>query len=245
MQPSAELNAPGKDRALRAMFAEIAPSYDWLNHVLSINIDKLWRRRTVGKLEDILSKPDSLALDICCGTGDLAIELGRRTRVIGCDFCHPMLLIGKNKVSSRKASNGKPILLAEGDALRLPFASQQFDAVTIAFGLRNLASVETGLEEILRVLKPHGRAAILEFSQPVIPLLRGAFGFYFNHILPRIGALVSGSSFAYQYLPDSVRAFPNQIRLAEMMRAAGFANVKYENLSGGIAALHTGERQTT
>ena len=242
MQPSAEMNAPGKDRALRAMFAEIAPSYDWLNHVLSINIDKLWRRRTVRKLEDVLAKPDSIALDICCGTGDLTLELARKTRVIGCDFCHPMLLIGKGKASSQNGSARKPLLLTEGDALRLPFSNEKFDAVTIAFGLRNLASVETGLAEIMRVMKPGGRAAILEFSQPVIPLLRGAFGFYFNHIRPRIGALVSGSTFAYQYLPDSVRNFPTQNRLAEMMRDAGFVNVEYDNLSGGIAALHVGER---
>jgi len=237
------MNAPGKDRALRAMFAEIAPSYDWLNHVLSINIDKRWRRFVVSRLDDVISTPDSIALDICCGTGDLTLELARKTRVIGCDFCHPMLLIGRNKVASREAGASRPLLFAEGDALQLPFGKGQFNAVTIAFGLRNLVNVEDGLKEIRRVLKPGGRAAILEFSRPVVPVLRQAFGFYFNHILPRIGALVSGSSFAYQYLPDSVRAFPNQVRLADMMRAAGFVNVRYHNLSGGIAALHTGESQ--
>ena len=242
MQPSAEMNAPGKDRALRVMFAEIAPSYDWLNHVLSLNIDKRWRRVTVEKLADVLARPESIALDICCGTGDLTIELGRRTRVIGCDFCHPMLLIGREKLKSREP--GKRVILAEADALRLPFASAQFDAVTIAFGLRNLVNVEQGLNEILRVLKPGGRAAVLEFSHPTFPVLRWAFGLYFNHILPRIGALVSGSSFAYRYLPESVHAFPNQKRLAEMMRAAGFVNVEFSNFSGGIAALHTGERSS-
>lgn len=240
MQPSAEMNAPGKDRALRVMFAEIAPSYDWLNHVLSMNIDKLWRRFVVNKLTDAISSPDSIALDICCGTADLTLELSRRTRVIGCDFCHPMLLIGRKKIDSRR--NGKTALLAEGDALHLPFASDKFDAATIAFGLRNLVNVEAGLKEILRVLKPGGRAAVLEFSHPVFPPLRWAFGFYFNHILPRIGAIVSGSNFAYQYLPDSVHAFPTQQRLAEMMRAAGFVKVAYHNLSGGIAAVHIGER---
>jgi demethylmenaquinone methyltransferase / 2-methoxy-6-polyprenyl-1,4-benzoquinol methylase len=242
MQPSAEMNAPGKDRALRVMFAEIAPSYDWLNHALSMNIDKRWRRLVVSKLEDVISSPDSIALDICCGTGDLTLELARKTRVIGCDFCHPMLLIGRKKAQAREAALSHPVILAEGDALHLPFVREQFDAVTIAFGLRNLVNVQEGLSEILRVLKPGGRAAVLELSHPTLPILRRAFGFYFDHILPRIGAIVSGSTFAYQYLPDSVRAFPNQQLLAEMMRAAGFVKVDYSNLSGGIAALHIGER---
>src|SRR6186997_1043267 len=145
MQPGAEMNAPGKDRALRAMFAEIAPSYDWLNHVLSINIDKRWRRFVVSRLDDVISTPDSIALDICCGTGDLTLELSRKTRVIGCDFCHPMLLIGRNKVASREAGASRPLLFAEGDALQLPFGKGQFNAVTIAFGLRNLVNVEDGL----------------------------------------------------------------------------------------------------
>lgn len=242
MQPSAEMNAPGKDRAVRVMFAEIAPSYDWLNHVLSMNIDKLWRRFVVRRLEDVLARANSIALDVCCGTGDLTLELSRKTRVIGCDFCHPMLVIGRDKITSQRGLIAKPVLLAEGDALRLPFASGQFDAVTIAFGLRNLVDVEGGLREILRVLKPGGRTAVLEFSHAKFPPLRWAFGFYFNHILPRIGALVSGSSFAYQYLPDSVRVFPTQERLAEMMRTAGFVKVNHHNLSGGIAAAHFGER---
>lgn len=242
MQPSAEMNAPGKDRAVRVMFAEIAPSYDWLNHTLSMNIDKRWRRFVVNKLADVISAPDAIALDICCGTGDLTLELSRRTRVVGCDFCHPMLLIGRDKITSRKDGNVKSAFLTEGDALHLPFARGQFNAVTIAFGLRNLVNVEDGLKEILRVLKPGGRAAVLELSHPAFPPLRWAFGFYFDHILPRIGAVVSGSSFAYKYLPASVHAFPTQPRLAEMMRSAGFVSVGYHNLSGGIAAVHIGER---
>ncbi|MEP7271301.1 MAG: ubiquinone/menaquinone biosynthesis methyltransferase, partial [Acidobacteriota bacterium] len=155
------------------------------------------------------------------------------------DFCHPMLLIGRDKAAAQQASRA---FLAEGDAMLLPFADGQFDAVTIAFGLRNVVRVEGGLAEIYRVLKPGGRAAVLEFSQPVIPILRKVFGFYFNHILPRIGGLLSGSSFAYRYLPESVRGFPNQKRLAEMMTETGFKNVGYRNLSGGIAALHLGDK---
>ncbi len=233
------MNAPGKDRAVRAMFAEIAPSYDRLNHLLSVNIDKRWRRFVVKSLEDVLSRPDALVLDLCCGTADLTLELERRTRVIGCDFCHPMLVIGRDKVAARQASRA---FLAEGDAMGLPFADRQFDAVTIAFGLRNLVSVEGGLAEIYRVLKPGGRAAVLEFSQPVIPALRRVFDIYFHHILPRVGALLSGSTFAYRYLPDSVRGFPNQARLAGIMSETGFENVEFRNLSGGIAALHLADR---
>lgn len=239
-QPNAEFNAPGKHGAVREMFAEIAPSYDRLNHLLSVNIDKVWRRFTVKHLMDVLEKPNAIALDLCCGTGDLTLELERHARVIGCDFCHPMLVIGNEKIAARESGKAR---LAEGDALHLPFGDQCFDAVTNAFGLRNLESVETGLAEIYRVLKPGGRAAILEFSRPVVPIFRQLFEFYFHNILPRIGGLISGSSAAYTYLPKSVRNFPDQKRLAEMMRSAGFVNVRYHNLSGGIAALHLGERK--
>ena len=233
------MNAPGKDRAVRAMFAEIAPTYDRLNHLLSINIDKRWRRFVVKKLDDLLGQPDAIALDLCCGTGDLALELADRARVVGCDFCHPMLVLGREKITERAVARAS---LTEGDALRLPFEDSCFNVVTIAFGLRNLADVERGLAEIFRVLKPGGRAAILEFSRPVYPVLREVFQFYFHHILPRLGGLLSGSSFAYRYLPNSVRNFPAQSRLAEMMKAVGFKNVSYDNLSGGIAAVHVGDR---
>jgi demethylmenaquinone methyltransferase/2-methoxy-6-polyprenyl-1,4-benzoquinol methylase len=237
--PSPELNAPGKTGAVRAMFAEIAPSYDRLNHLLSVNFDRLWRRFTVKKLKGALSRPDALALDLCCGTADLTIELENHSRVIGCDFCHPMLVIGNEKIRAKQVRRA---LLAEGDALRLPFADCSFDVVTIAFGLRNLEHVEGGLAEILRVLKPGGCAAALEFSRPVIPVFRQAFEFYFHNILPHLGSLVSGSDGAYRYLPASVRAFPDQKRLAGMMREVGYTNVRYHNLTGGVAALHLGER---
>src|SRR5262249_16384205 len=237
--PNPELNASGKTRAVRAMFAEIAPSYDRLNHLLSINIDKLWRRFTVGKLKDAISRPGALALDLCCGTADLTLELEKHARVIGCDFCHPMLVIGNEKIKTKQVRRA---LLAEGDALRLPFADCSFDVVTIAFGLRNLEHVEGGLAEILRVLKPGGRAAALEFSRPVIPVFRQAFEFYFHNILPHLGSLVSGCDSADRYLAASVGAFADQKRLAGMMREIGYANVRYHNLTGGVAALHLGER---
>ncbi|MBS1790935.1 MAG: bifunctional demethylmenaquinone methyltransferase/2-methoxy-6-polyprenyl-1,4-benzoquinol methylase UbiE [Acidobacteria bacterium] len=221
------------------MFADIAPSYDRLNHLLSVNIDKIWRRFTVKKLMDVLQRPDAVALDLCCGTGDLTLELEKYARVIGCDFCHPMLVIGNEKLAAQQADKAR---LTEGDALHLPFADSSFDAVTNAFGLRNLENVQIGLNEIYRVLKPGGRAAILEFSRPVVPVFRQAFEFYFHNILPRIGSMISGSSVAYTYLPKSVSNFPDQKRLAGMMRSAGFVNVRYHNLSAGIAALHLGER---
>lgn len=237
--PDPGLNSPGKRNAVRAMFAEIAPSYDRLNHMLSGNIDKRWRRFTVGKLVDLLSRPGAIALDICCGTADLTLEIEQHARVIGCDFCHPMLVIGNEKIAGRSARRAT---LAEGDALRLPFEDSSFDVITVAFGLRNLEDVGAGLREMLRLLKPGGRAAILEFSTPVIPVFRQAFDFYFHNILPWVGGIVSGSRGAYTYLPKSVRAFPDQKRLAAMMREAGYANVRYHNLSAGIAALHLGEK---
>ncbi|MBX7223100.1 MAG: bifunctional demethylmenaquinone methyltransferase/2-methoxy-6-polyprenyl-1,4-benzoquinol methylase UbiE [Blastocatellia bacterium] len=235
------LDVSGAERARRVqqMFSEIAPRYDLLNHVLSLNIDKRWRKFTVRKLHDVLVRPNAVALDICCGTGDLSLELGRVTRTVGVDFCHPMLVHGLEKVKR----SGLPVTLCAGDALRLPFADAEFDAITIAFGLRNVTDVKRGLGEIYRLLKPGGRAAVLEFSQPVIPGFRQAFNWYFNHVLPRIGGWISGSSMAYTYLPSSVQSFPNQKALAEMMRSIGFAKVKYYNLSGGIAALHVGEKQ--
>ncbi len=227
----------GKARQVREMFGRIAPRYDLLNHILSLNIDKRWRRYTVDQLKDIL-QPEAEALDVCCGTADLALELGRIVRTVGVDFCHPMLVIGNKKV----AENGCPVGLLEGDALNLPFADASFDAVTCAFGLRNLADYRLGLEELHRVLRSGGRVAILEFSQPVIPGFRQLFKFYFHRILPLIGGAVSGSLGAYTYLPNSVEGFPDQERLAEMMRRVGYKNVRYKNLTGGIAALHLGDK---
>lgn len=239
-EPNPEFNAPGKHQAVQAMFAEIAPTYDRLNHLLSANIDKRWRKITVRQLSDILQRPAPVVLDLCCGTADLTLEIAEaapQAEVIGCDFCHPMLVIGIRKFHPQSKS-----ILVEGDALHLPFGDRSFDAVTIAFGLRNLENVAAGLREIYRVLKPGGRAAILEFSRPIFPLFRTAFNFYFTRILPQIGALISGSRGAYTYLPASVNHFPDQKKLAEMMRQVNFGNVSYRNLSAGIAALHLGEK---
>jgi demethylmenaquinone methyltransferase / 2-methoxy-6-polyprenyl-1,4-benzoquinol methylase len=224
--------------AVREMFSRIAGKYDLLNHLLSVNIDKRWRRLVREKLRDILSEPNALVLDVACGTGDLSLELKRNANahVIGSDFCHPMLAIAKDKTAN--ASQSVPYV--EGDAMRLPFADAAFDAVTIAFGLRNLSNFADGLTELGRILKPGGRLVVLEFSSPIVPGFRGLFNFYFTKILPRIGGLVSGSQGAYQYLPESVSKFPDQKKLAELMRLTGFGSVEYRNLTGGIAAIHTG-----
>jgi demethylmenaquinone methyltransferase/2-methoxy-6-polyprenyl-1,4-benzoquinol methylase len=239
MESQIENDGPrAKAPRVREMFAEIAPRYDMLNHLLSFNIDKRWRRLTVKKLADALSRPGAAALDLCCGTADLSIELGRAAQTFGVDFCHPMLEIGLKKCHGE----GLPIELIEGDALKVPMASESFDAVTIAFGLRNLESVEGGLKEMHRLLKEGGRAAILEFSRPRVPVFRSLFQFYFSRVLPRIGNRISGSSFAYQYLHDSVQTFPDQKTLAELMQSVGFSNVSYYNLFGGVAALHVGDK---
>jgi len=223
-------------RRVRGMFAKIAPRYDLLNHLLSANIDKRWRRRVVQRLQPLLTK-DARVLDVGCGTGDLSIELFENSsaNVVGIDFCAPMLELAKAKAPQ--------LQFIEGDALNLPFAEASFDVLTIGFALRNLADVERGLRELLRVLKPNGHVAILEFSHPVRPAFSSLVSFYNWRLLPWIGGLVSGSRGAYEYLPDSIAKFPNQETLASMMCGAGFANVRFENLSGGIAALHMGRRE--
>jgi demethylmenaquinone methyltransferase/2-methoxy-6-polyprenyl-1,4-benzoquinol methylase len=222
-------------RRVRDMFARISPRYDLLNHLLSANIDKRWRRNVVEKLQPLLSA-DARVLDVACGTGDLSVALFENisVHVTGVDFCRPML-----ELAARKRPR---IAFVEGDALRLPFGDAVFDAVTIAFGLRNLASVEAGLSELLRVLRPDGWTAILEFAKPVVPGFRLLAAAYCTRLLPRIGGWISGSRSAYEYLPDSVSRFPDRETLSAMMRAAGFTDVGFENLTGGVAALHTGRR---
>ena len=220
------------------MFAEIAPRYDFLNHALSLNIDRRWRKLVIKRVADRLRRPGAVALDLCCGTAELSLELGALAQTFGVDFCHPMLQLGIEKV--RRAE--LPIELIEGDALSVPFADSMFDVVTVAFGLRNVDGTKEGLSEIYRLLKPGGRCVVLEFSSPQLPIFRNLFRFYFTRLLPRIGNAISGSSFAYQYLPDSVQAFPDQKELAGLMRAVGFSDVRYYNLFAGVASLHLGDK---
>lgn len=241
VSPQSKASESEHSARVREMFAGIAGRYDLLNHLLSGNTDKRWRKLVAQKLATVLSKDGARALDVACGTGDLSLALAEATKaqIIGTDFCRPMLEIAARKASTRSEFK---IPFVEGDALKLPFADSSFDAVTIAFGLRNLSSVEGGLQELWRILKPGGRAAILEFSTPVVPGFRKLFQFYFTRVLPRIGGIVSGSRAAYEYLPDSVSRFPDQKRLTALMREVGFEEVEYKNLTGGIAALHTGTR---
>jgi demethylmenaquinone methyltransferase / 2-methoxy-6-polyprenyl-1,4-benzoquinol methylase len=228
---------------VREMFANIATRYDLLNHLLSGNVDKRWRRlvaKTLYATLPTLPHGEVRILDVACGTGDLSLTLceSGEARIFGVDFCRPMLEIAVSKA----AEHGSRVPFIEGDALDLPFADRSFDAATIAFGLRNLTSVETGFKELLRVLKPGGRVAVLEFSKPTIPVLRSLFRIYFTRVLPFFGGLISGSKSAYQYLPDSVSRFPDQRELAAIMNQAGFESIAFQNLSGGIAALHLGTR---
>lgn len=235
-----QLNAKeaAHSKAVREMFAGIAGRYDLLNHVLSLNIDKRWRRKVSALLRETLDRDDAFVLDVACGTGDLSLELNResKAKIIGTDFCRPMLTVAREKTAGVNAA----VPYVEADAMDLAFADDSFDALTIAFGLRNLPNFANGLAELHRVIKPGGKIVILEFSSPVVPGFRQLFNFYFANILPRIGGAVSGSRGAYEYLPDSVSKFPNQKALVEMMEKTGFKNVTYQNLTGGIAAIHTG-----
>jgi len=222
------------------MFSDIAPRYDLLNHMLSFNIDRGWRKALVQRLTPSLRLPGARVLDLCCGTGDVLLDLQTVAAkpVIGADFCHPMLLAAAGKARAR----GFAAPLFEADALELPLAANSLDAISIAFGFRNLVNYRAGLAECLRVLKPGGVLAILEFSHPPSLAMRAAYGFYSSVLLPLIGALVSGSSEAYKYLPESVKKFPQAEELRAMFEAEEFVNAGFELLTGGIAALHTGEK---
>jgi demethylmenaquinone methyltransferase / 2-methoxy-6-polyprenyl-1,4-benzoquinol methylase len=223
-------------RALREMFTAIAPRYDLLNHLLSANVDKLWWRRGARTFAATLSKPNARALDLCCGTGDMAFALRREVRsahIIGADFSHAML-----KLAWEKSDNLERLKWIEADALELPFVDQTFDLVTSAFGFRNLADYDAGLREIYRVLKPGGEFGILEFSEPK-GVLGKFYKLYFRRILPRIGALISRTT-AYSYLPASVERFPTPNELLTRMQEAGFKSVSWNPYTLGIAGLFRG-----
>lgn len=222
------------------MFAAVAGRYDFLNHFLSLGRDIAWRKVTARALREALARPGSLAVDVCCGTGDLALALARYSggRVLGTDFCRPMLQRAREKARARA---GK-LFFVEADTLVLPFRDDSLDALSVAFGFRNLASYAEGLHEMRRVLRRGGTLAILEFSTVRWPVFGPIFRFYFRHILPRLGTWISGVSGPYQYLPDSVSRFPDQEELATAMREAGFGNVRHRNFTGGVAALHLAEK---
>jgi demethylmenaquinone methyltransferase / 2-methoxy-6-polyprenyl-1,4-benzoquinol methylase len=225
-------------RWVRAMFGRVARRYDLANHLLSANVDRYWRSHTVARVRDVLVRPEARVLDLACGTGDLLIALEREAgrRLIGSDFCHPMLTGAQTKLERGRLRS----VLVESDALSLPFPDASLDLITIAFGYRNLANYRAGLAEMRRVLRRSGSLAILEFTQPPNKSFAAVYNWYSRKVLPVIGGVISGSPEAYEYLPESVRKFPDAPELASMMSAEGFARVDWEYLTFGIAALHVG-----
>lgn len=227
----------GKREYVQRMFSDIAPRYDLLNHVLSLNIDKAWRRRALRALA-WTARPGGTYLDLCAGTLDVGATLTRQTGfdgfVVGADFAVPMLQHGVGKAS-------RDVLAPVGaDALALPFANGSLDGAIVAFGIRNVADLDVGLREVRRVLKPGARFVILEFSTPPIALVRYVYHAYFHNVLPFVGRIVSGHRSAYTYLPMSVSQFPTEAKLADHMTRAGFSAVTWERLTLGVAAIHVG-----
>ena len=238
------VDTPAVDKSgqrIRQMFAEIAPRYDLMNHLLSLNIDKAWRRFTVDKLRLVPGIP---VLDACTGTGDLAIAIARKYpsqfNVIGTDFCLPMLEIARKK--GREGDNAKlPLEFIEADTLHLPFESDHFQAATVAYGLRNVADTLAGLRELVRVTRNGGEVGILEFSRPTLPGLKQLYQFYFRHVLPRVGqAMAKNDQSAYKYLPESVMEFPSGEDLAKLMREAGMVDIRLYPLTFGVSTLYLG-----
>jgi demethylmenaquinone methyltransferase/2-methoxy-6-polyprenyl-1,4-benzoquinol methylase len=226
-------------RAVQRMFDEIAPRYDLANHLLSMNVDRLWWWRTARSFTHILNRADTQILDLCCGTGDMARALHAQMKsarvVYAADFSHEMLKRGSNKFLTHG------IIPVEADALKLPFAGQQFDLVTSAFGFRNLANYDQGLREIYRVLRPDGEIGILDFNEPD-GLFGKVYGFYFRKVLPKLGTLISGVSGPYSYLPASVKRFPAPAEMLKRMRGAGFTNPTWTPYTFGIAGLYRGRK---
>jgi demethylmenaquinone methyltransferase / 2-methoxy-6-polyprenyl-1,4-benzoquinol methylase len=233
---------PSRDSAqfagqVNRMFDRIAGRYDALNSVMTAGLHHRWRERAADRAA--LGPGDS-ALDICCGTGDLALELARRVspdgRVVGCDFSEPMLDLAREKAAARGEST---VRFEWADALQLPYDAGRFDAVTVGFGVRNLVDLDRGLLEMNRVLRPGGRAVILEITQPTRPPLSTFYSLWFDRVVPLLGRLTPDSE-AYSYLPESVRTFPRPEGLAEKMHRAGFEQIRWTILAGGIIAIHSG-----
>lgn len=225
------------------MFGSIARRYDLLNHLLSGNVDRLWRNRCVREVGKRIPVPGPRILDVGCGTGDLSLAFAELGPVVGCDFCHPMLVVGSEKIAD--ARKWRHVSLLEGDALLLPFEDHAFDAVVSAFLLRNLVSTEKGLAEMYRVLRRGGVVAILDFAMPTAPVLGSLYRAYFRRVLPRIGKWVSGVDGPYNYLPESVEEFPSPPKIAEMVNGVGFDPCEVIRLTGGIAVLYVATRPSS
>ena len=265
--PQGANDANSAARAVCEMFTSIAPRYDLLNHLLSFNIDRVWWRRTARTFREILSRPETRVLDLCCGTGDMTFALQRQAatssyharQILGADFSHAMLQRAfsksiaratensatDNSLANKPSANGRPATprWIEADALNLPFPSQHFDLVTSAFGFRNLADYDAGLREIVRVLRPGGECGILDFGDP-----KGAIGqlyrIYFKQILPRVGTMISGVRGPYAYLPASVERFPEPEEMLARMRRAGFVEASWSPYTFGIAGLYRGTKSS-
>jgi len=238
--PPGACDEASASEAVRDMFTSIAPRYDLLNHVLSMNVDRLWWNRTARVFSEVLRRPGARVLDLCCGTGDMAFSMYRRldgapTQIVGVDFSHAMLVLAGRK------SEGKSIRWVEADALHLPFSAGHFQLVTSAFGFRNLANYDRGLAEIYRVLVRNGEVGILDFGEPK-GLLGKIYRLYFQHVLPAIGTLISGVRGPYSYLPASVLRFPSPEEMLERMRAVGFRDVSWTPYTFGIAGLYRGTK---
>ena len=221
---------------IRAMFDQISPRYDFLNHLLSLNSDVLWRRRAAALCEGAKK-----VLDVCSGTGDMAIEIHRRwgAEVVGSDFAYRMLEIGRLKAARKSISDR--VRFQQADTLRLPYRDGTFDASTVAFGIRNVADPSRGIQEMARVVRTGGRVVILEFTLPGNALLRKGYLMYFGNVLPRVGRMIARSEIdAYKYLPDSVSRWPQPEELKAMMERAGLRDVTFDLVFGGVAAIHTG-----
>jgi len=225
---------------VRQIFSEIAPRYDLLNHVLSLNIDRSWRRKAIAEL-GLERNPRGTYLDLCAGTMDVSVALahteGFGGRIVSADFAEPMLRAGRSKIQN---VNIAPVT---ADALQLPLAPGSISGAIVAFGIRNVAGLDEGLAEVARVLEPGARFVILEFSTPQSSLLNAAYQQYFKHVLPRIGGFISGHPSAYRYLPESVANFPTGDDLAQRMHGAGFSRIRWRPLTFGVAAIHVGERE--
>ena len=229
--------------AVRKMFDNIAGSYDSLNHIMSLDADKSWRKTMLGKLGEGVDGRPLKVLDLACGTGDSTIAIARglpRAKVTGLDLSEGMLKVMEGKVE--KEGLGDRITAVRGDGENLPFSESSFDRVAIAFGIRNFQNREQGLAEMLRVLVPGGRLVVLELSLPEQKVLRALFKCYFLHILPFIGGLISGNRGAYRYLPESVLRFPSREVFLDMMKSAGFSSVGHKALTFGICRMYWGEK---
>ncbi len=239
MARAAAAGAEIKHLYVKQMFSDIAPTYDQVNRLISFRTDVRWRKRALAAL-DVQRDPGGRYLDLCAGTLDISSQIQRvpgfRGYVAAADFSEPMLRAGEGKVSRERVG---PVT---ADALALPFEDASMTAAIVVFGIRNVANLDGGLREVYRVLRPGGRFVILEFAAPHTPLVRAVYGFYFNHVLPKIGNAIAGHSTAYDYLPKSVAHFPREAELARRMEGAGFRNVRWRSFTLGVVAMHVGEK---